>query len=383
MTGQIYLLDANEQLVPMKEAPYDSEALLQRLLADHPSLLAGDQMNSTAPRRWLLIDREFGVPDEQDSANRWSLDHLFIDQDAIPTLVEVKRSSDTRLRREVVGQMMDYAANAVSYLSIEQIQARFDQRAAVGGATDGTELEDFLEDQETAAEFWERVDTNLRAGRIRMVFVADKIPRELTQIIEFLNGQMEYAEVLGVEIKHYVNGDLKTLVPTIVGQSAIVQAGKSTRTQSRSRVTKQQMLDTTREVAGSVTASHVARIIAWAEGRGLELSFNRGSRQTTFIPTFPSQVRNAYPISLKHSGKLVFQMNSLKTTPPFDQRQMRSDLQARLEQIPNFDLRGGMEGLPFLQLGSGQTDANVDQLLRVLDWIRETLGTITDQGETA
>ena len=28
-----------------------------------------------------------------------------------PTLVEVKRSSDTRIRREVVGQMLDYAAN--------------------------------------------------------------------------------------------------------------------------------------------------------------------------------------------------------------------------------------------------------------------------------
>jgi hypothetical protein len=41
-----------------------------------------------------------------------SLDHLFIDHDAVPTLVEVKRSSDTRTRREVVAQMLDYAANA-------------------------------------------------------------------------------------------------------------------------------------------------------------------------------------------------------------------------------------------------------------------------------
>ena len=31
----------------------------------------------------------------------------------MPTLVEVKRSSDTRIRREVVGQMLHYAANAV------------------------------------------------------------------------------------------------------------------------------------------------------------------------------------------------------------------------------------------------------------------------------
>ena len=87
--------------LPMQEAPYDSESLLQKLLADHPDLLAGDQINAEEPRRWLLITREMAVPGEQDGAGRWSLDHLFLDQDAIPTLVEVKRSSDTRIRREV------------------------------------------------------------------------------------------------------------------------------------------------------------------------------------------------------------------------------------------------------------------------------------------
>ena len=43
---------------------------------------------------------------------RWLVDRLFLDQDGVPTLVEVKRSSDTRIRREVVGQLLEYAANA-------------------------------------------------------------------------------------------------------------------------------------------------------------------------------------------------------------------------------------------------------------------------------
>jgi hypothetical protein len=30
--------------------------------------------------------------------------------------LEVKRSSDTRIRREVVGQMLDYAANGASFV---------------------------------------------------------------------------------------------------------------------------------------------------------------------------------------------------------------------------------------------------------------------------
>jgi hypothetical protein len=89
--------------------------VLQRLLAKFPDLLAGDQVTSGEARRWILIDRESAVPDSEDGGGRWSVDHLFLDQDAVPTLVEVKRSSDTRIRREVVGQLIDYAANAVVY----------------------------------------------------------------------------------------------------------------------------------------------------------------------------------------------------------------------------------------------------------------------------
>jgi hypothetical protein len=65
------------------------------------------------------------VPGSDESLGRFSLDHLFLDQDGIPTLVEVKRSSDTRIRREVIGQMLDYAANDVVYWPIEMIRSRF------------------------------------------------------------------------------------------------------------------------------------------------------------------------------------------------------------------------------------------------------------------
>ena len=97
MSG-MFLIHDNGDLIEMRESPYDSEAVLQRLVAQYPNLLAGDQINDEEPRRWLLVTREMAVPGEQDGAGRWSLDHLFLDQDAIPTLVEVKRSTDTRIR---------------------------------------------------------------------------------------------------------------------------------------------------------------------------------------------------------------------------------------------------------------------------------------------
>ena len=143
----------------MEESPYDSETLLQKLLADHPDLLAGDQINAEEPRRWLLITREMAVPGEQDGAGRWSLDHLFLDQEAIPTLVEVKRSTDTRIRREVVGQMLDYAANAVAYWSVEEVRARFEARCQGDGLDPEAVLSEFVGEGQEMASFWQKVKT--------------------------------------------------------------------------------------------------------------------------------------------------------------------------------------------------------------------------------
>jgi len=39
------------------------------------------------------VKREVGVPDREVGGSRWSLDHLFIDQKAVPTLVEVKKAT--------------------------------------------------------------------------------------------------------------------------------------------------------------------------------------------------------------------------------------------------------------------------------------------------
>src|SRR6476646_1577977 len=139
----------------MEEARYDSESLLQKLLADHSDLLAGEQINVDEPRRWLLVTREMDVPGEQDGAGRWSLDHLFLDQDAIPTLVEVKRSTDTRIRREVVGQMLDYAANAVAYWPVEEVRARFEARCRGDGLDTEAVLSEFLGDGQDTPAFWQ------------------------------------------------------------------------------------------------------------------------------------------------------------------------------------------------------------------------------------
>lgn len=383
MSGQIYLVNEDNQLVAMSECQYDSEDLLQTLLADHPSLLAGDQINSSHPRRWLLVDREFGVPDADSAAQRWSVDHLFIDQDAIPTLVEVKRSTDTRIRREVVGQMLDYAANAVSYWTIDRMQSCFESRCEAEGTTAALELQQFLSDQDSVTQFWQRVEANLRSGHVRLVFVADLIPPELRQIIEFLNDQMERVDVLGVEIKQYVSGEFKTLVPSIVGFSSTTQSRKATKTTERSSITKEEFLKLCRDEGGLEFACQAERIIVWSERRQMPASFNHGRNDGSFIPAFSKAGQSVYPFSLKHNGQLVFQMRFLKRHHPFTKSDVRETLRQKLALIAEWEIRGGMEGLPFIQLGPKQSAEGIECLLETLDWIDAQLNQTATDTDTA
>ena len=237
MSDGLFHIDGENRLVSMTVTPYEAEEILQELLETHADLLAGGQMEPDSPRRWLLVKREQGVPDRADAGSRWSVDHLFVDQDAVPTLVEVKRSTDTRIRREVVGQMLDYAANGVRYWPAGELRRAYEDTQSHFEKDPEAEVQTLCVDPDlTLDTFFERVANNLRAGRIRMVFVADVIPDELMRITEFLNEQMSPAQVFAVEVKQYraEGHDGLVIVPAVYGRTSAASKKNSLGSTSRS-----------------------------------------------------------------------------------------------------------------------------------------------------
>lgn len=210
--------------VAMSETPYHSEDVLQALLAQHPEMLT---VEGREAGRLLLVRREAAVRESGGSSARWSLDHLYLDAEGIPTLVEVKRSSDTRGRREVVAQMLDYAANAKVSFSMATLVTWTEERAREAGTSVAETLASTLgvDDPEV---FWHRVATNLEAERFRLIFVSDVIGSELRRIIEFLNGQMTRTEVLAIEVKQYTDaaGEQQTIVRRLIGDTTEARATK-------------------------------------------------------------------------------------------------------------------------------------------------------------
>ena len=211
---------AGEELVLLKATAYDSEDVLQSALADFPQVIAGQSTEDDRDTQPLvLVAREMGIP-----TTGLRLDHLFLDGDGVPVLVEVKRASDTRIRREVIGQMLDYAANAATNWSVSFLRETLGAQAGNAGQTTEEYLAAVAGDD--LERYWKQVEANIAAGRIRMMFVADELPESLVRIIEFCNEQMSPAEVLGVEVRQYSAGDHIAYVPRVVGRTSEAVATK-------------------------------------------------------------------------------------------------------------------------------------------------------------
>lgn len=366
MSGGIYLIQKDGQLVEMNEKAYDTEDLLQGLLARYPNLLAGDQMDASQPRRWLLISRERGVPAEEGGGYRWSVDHLFLDQDAIPTIVEVKRSTDTRIRREVVGQMLDYAANAVVYWPVETIRAEFEAQHE----NPQQAIADFLGGIETDKEdLWQKAKTNLQAGKVRLVFVSDEIPPTLRRVVEFLNQQMDPAEVLAVEIKQYVGGDSKTLVPRLIGQTAEAEQRKSGATRPGRQWDEArffQQLDT--EAPEAVEPARA--IFEWATNHASRIAWGKGKQYGTFTPVIDHGGAEHKPIQVWTGDYFYVMFGDMKNQPPFTDERKRLELLSRLTDILGVTMPDKAidkyPSIPLTAIGSGNSRA---RFLEVLDWI--------------
>jgi hypothetical protein len=360
LSGGIFL-KRGDVMVEMFEQPYAAEDDFQKLLADYPNLLAGDQIDRLAPRRWLLIAREVAVASEPGGSNRWSLDHLFLDQDAIPTIIEVKRSADTRIRREVVGQMLDYAANAVVYWDLDVLRKDFESACVGRGGDPAVSVSAVAGAETDLDEFWNRAKTNLQAGRVRLIFVADEIPTELQRIVEFLNERMTRTEVLAIELRRYTNGDDETLVPRVFGQTAAaVETKRPQKGKWNEARVMQQLTDPTEAMVGR-------EIFEWARRRGLRFSFGQGAHYGSFMPVFDRKDgEHFWPIALWTNGVIEVQFGNMTAKPPFDRDEKREELWGKLNALEGVDFPN--TPYPRFPLAPLVDERVRTAFFRILDW---------------
>lgn len=336
---------------------YEAETVLQELIAEHPQMLAGDDAEHGT---LLLIRREAGVTDQEEGGARWSLDHLYLDAAGVPTLVEVKRSSDTRGRREVVAQMLDYAANAATSWNVEQLRVWLEEDAQRRGSSADEALREAFGVDDSEA-YWGIVRTNLSAERLRLIFVSDAIGPELRRIIEFLNGQMTDTTVLAIEVKQYVDeaGTQQTIVPQVIGQTQQARQAKGPTRATNSSWDLESVL--ARLGDRDQREAQIARrlIDRLARRTDLRMWFGKGAKDSSVIFGRAGDTKGL--LALYTTGTVEARFKYLMAMPPFDEPGRIRAFIDELNAIPGVAFPPGRYDWPNSPLLGLDNDESLDR----------------------
>jgi hypothetical protein len=293
---------------------------LQTILKNNFNLLPGDQIDPDVPPRWMLIKREMPVPDPLTGIGRWSIDFFLVDQNATPTFVECKRYLDTRARREVVGQVLEYAANAQYYWDSDEIR-KHAESSAQENQTTVDELFSTLHSDlaESTEEFFKEVEKKLKTSEIRIVFFLEQAPPELKRLVEFMNNQMGTIEVLLVEAKQYEANGVRVVVPTLFGFTEKIRQMKRAVATEQRRQTAAIDWDSFKKNAEQkgteeATITAMRNIYEACKSLGADISWGRGVSLGSFSPKWPNINPNTSPFSVIANGRLDLHFSSFKNS---------------------------------------------------------------------
>ncbi|UZK67333.1 hypothetical protein [Sphingomonas sp. M1-B02] len=179
--------------VPQGEAR--REATLRDLIADHPAILPVHDLDPSYGRL-VTVTRELSIP------GVGFVDVLLMDEAGRLVVVECKLWRNPQARREVVGQILDYARELSRY-GYEDLQ----RQVSIATRRHGNVLYALAQEAGGTleeAEFVDRVTRDLAAGRFLLLVVGDGIAEGTRRIGEYLRNQPGLAFSFGlVEMAEY------------------------------------------------------------------------------------------------------------------------------------------------------------------------------------
>jgi hypothetical protein len=215
--------------------------------------------------------------------------------------------------------------------------------------------------------FWQNVKTNLQAGRVRLVFVADHIPTELRRVVEFLNSQMGPAEVLALELKQYVGKSVKSLVPRLIGRTAMAEQKKHPG--SPRKWDEPTFFASLEHRHGKQVANTAKQILEWARSRGLRIWWGEGQKDGSFFPMVDCQGEAHWLISVWTYGRLEVQFQFMQSNGPLAPEGACLELLQRLNAVPNVSIpSSAITKRPSIPLRSRTDEVALSEFLQTLSW---------------
>ena len=220
------LLDATSAPLVMRPDAHGvarSENALRDLLFAWPEILPVHEIDPSVGKI-VAVARELVIPDVG------RIDALLVDERGKLIVVEAKLWRNPQARREVVGQILDYARELARF-SYEDLQ----RQISIATKRTGNVLYELVREaggEVEEARFVDRVSRDLKAGRFLLLIVGDGITEGTQRIGEFLSRHAGLAFDFGmVEMAQYrfvdpATGAERALVqPRLVARTVLIERG--------------------------------------------------------------------------------------------------------------------------------------------------------------
>jgi len=169
------ICDALER-VPLTRTP--SEAWLQEVLDRSPDLLPMRDIDERVETPLLSLGREISTP-------AGSIDNLFLSRNGYLVVVETKLWRNPEARRQVVAQLIDYAAHLRKW--------RYSDLDGIVRARAGKSLWELAQPEGLDEPEWiDRVNENFARGRMTLLVVGDGIRTEAETLAETVSGHPDF-----------------------------------------------------------------------------------------------------------------------------------------------------------------------------------------------
>ena len=323
--GKVQTLERQDIRASTEESR--NEDWLQKLIFENPQLLPLEEIEP-AFLDPIPLCREL-------STGVGPLDILFVNDRGMLTLVECKLLKNPEGRREVVGQILDYAQE-ISRWNFDDLNYAVEKQ----GTGIIEQVKNHLpEDDFDEAKFIDWVTLNLKKGRFLLLIVGDGIRESVEDIIEYLqehaslNFSFALIEQAMYRLPDQLNGGLlvqpRTICRTVEIERAIVRIdgqgdrvevlsstpaksrGSSSSSENKSTISEQDFYERLEKATSPEVKQGTLELLQELKNLGLKIEPSRQGMMVKSIEKDFVQTENGSPtqfnfIQVLHNGKVDF-----------------------------------------------------------------------------
>lgn len=210
---------------------------------------------------------------------------LFIDKDGLLTIAETKLRKNREARREVVGQIIEYASYVTQWTvdNVYRIANQYFSKSnkvplKLKGSTLERVMEEVVGNEFSDDDFRSEIAQNLKDGRIRLIIAVDKLIEPLRATVTFLNSRSTF-DILLLQVSDFEESESKkALVPLLFGYAIKTREGG----QRGELWDKARFLDNTKDRCEPKIADVITKLYEFAESNADNISWGRGARFGSF-----------------------------------------------------------------------------------------------------